>query len=78
MQRILMMEIDSTDSRSDREVREVIHYDGADGCDYTLCGVGEEEDARYPHEFATPTTKRVTCERCIAIRDHVLGKRKSA
>jgi len=72
MQRILMMQIDSI-FRDEKGV-ETIHYDAADGIDYTLCGIGIEEDERYPDESFTPTTKRVNCKNCISIRNHVLGK----
>lgn len=50
-------------------VRDV-HYDGANGNDYTLCGDTLDECAEPPAE----TNRRVTCERCRAIVSHVRGK----
>lgn len=46
-----------------------VHYDAADGIDYTLCGDTLDECAEEPKE----TTKRVNCERCRAIVAHVRG-----
>ena len=77
MNKVMMMEIDSFNP--DSVPTEAIHYDGAPGVssgDYTLCGVSHDEDSRWPDEWFTPTNKRVTCKRCRAIRDYVLGNRQ--
>ena len=46
-----------------------VHYEGADGNDYTLCGDAMDECAEDPKE----TKRRVTCSRCLAIVRHVRG-----
>lgn len=47
-----------------------VHYEGAGGNDYTLCGDTLDECAEPP----TETTKRVTCEQCKLIVRHVRGR----
>lgn len=46
-----------------------VHYDAPGGLDYTLCGDTLDECAEEPIE----TKKRVNCERCKAIVNHVRG-----
>jgi hypothetical protein len=46
-----------------------VHYDAAEGIDYTLCGDTLDECAEEPKL----TNRRVTCQRCIAIVRHVRG-----
>lgn len=56
------------------------HADSGDGCDYSLCGLGNIEDA-------ITTNRRINCPVCIGIierckkllkgRDYALSKKKS-
>ena len=74
MKKIFMLQIDSLEDHGpDKEIMPIVHYAGCFE-DRTLCGTAYEEDDRYPHEYATPTNKRVTCDLCIMIRDYVRGK----
>lgn len=46
-----------------------VHYDGPGANDYTLCGDTLDECGEPPQE----TTRRVNCERCLAVVRHVRG-----
>ena len=54
----------------------IVHYDGAIG-DYALCGhdLDGDEYGGDTWDSAKPSKKRVNCPNCIAIRNHVLGKK---
>lgn len=48
-----------------------VHYDGCGLIgSHTLCGHTD-----IPGSSFQETTKRVTCRGCIAVRDHVLGRK---
>lgn len=52
------------------EPPNIIHYDGcAQISNMTLCGAVDWVGANW-----IETTKRVNCNGCIAVRNHVLGK----
>lgn len=56
----------------------LVHYDSPVGDSTALCGqdiVGDDCCGDVWDE-AKPTTKRVNCEDCIMIRDHVRGVKK--
>jgi hypothetical protein len=56
----------------------VIHYDGADGYDMTLCGFPLEVDIHAAANEPRQTQKRVSCQRCLAIVRHVRGTTRNA
>lgn len=53
----------------------VVHYEGCFS-DYALCGQDIDGDNIYGVSWnrAVYTNKRVNCEDCLAVRDHVLGR----
>ena len=68
--------------------RNIIHADGADGDDHTLCGVTSEKEipdmSEYDREreselvpYVMKTRQKITCPKCAAIIRHccTLGRR---
>ena len=56
------------------EGKEVVHYEGCLGDSYALCGMNVCADDALEMTDSVVTTKRVTCEDCLRVRDHVLGR----
>ena len=51
----------------------VVHYEGPFP-EFTLCGDAIEVDAHAARAEPSVTTKRVSCDRCIAVVRHVRGR----
>ena len=49
---------------------EVLHMGGADGNDYTLCGITLDGDDLTAGSYTEITAPRVTCPSCVAIIQH--------
>lgn len=59
--------------------RRVTHYEGVLGDSYALCGqdtVGDDDCMSESWDEAKQTNKRVNCPDCLAVRDHVLGRKR--
>lgn len=54
-------------------LEETVHYEGP-FTDFSLCGDALECDRYAAESVPTVTTKRVTCERCMAVVRHVRGR----
>ncbi len=55
------------------EGKLVVHYDNPLGDSYALCGQDIAGDENWT--TAVTSNKRVNCEHCIMVRDHVLGRK---
>ena len=56
-------------------IEKLVHYEGCFS-DLALCGqdiVGDDCQGD-SWDLGVQTNKRVNCEHCLAVRDHVLGK----